>query len=97
MRARYDSFTGRQIESLRYARLADRDRYDERTPYIARLLAQNGLADWAGLSPLEIDHLLQGYGGMPYKYMVAATDATTRIPHGAMVRVDGNAGTVTLL
>ncbi len=33
--------------------------------------------------------------GMPC--VVAATDATKRIPHGARVRVDGNAGTVTLL
>ena len=33
--------------------------------------------------------------GMPC--VVAATDATTRIPHGARVRVDATAGTVTLL
>ncbi len=33
--------------------------------------------------------------GMPC--VVAATDATTRIPHGARVRVDGTAGTVTVL
>ena len=33
--------------------------------------------------------------GMPC--VVAATDATSRIPHGAMVRVDGSTGTVTLL
>ena len=29
--------------------------------------------------------------------VVAATDATTRIPDGAMIRVDGKAGTVTVL
>ena len=33
--------------------------------------------------------------GMPC--VVAATDATSRIPHGARVRVDGSTGTVTLL
>jgi pyruvate,water dikinase len=29
--------------------------------------------------------------------VVAATDATTRIPNGARIRVDGAAGTVTIL
>ena len=29
--------------------------------------------------------------------VVSATDATKRIPDGAMVRVDGDTGTVTLL
>lgn len=33
--------------------------------------------------------------GMPC--VVAATDASKRIPHGARIRVDGNAGTITLL
>jgi pyruvate,water dikinase len=29
--------------------------------------------------------------------VVSVQDATTRIPHGALVRVDGSTGTVTLL
>ncbi|WP_284335435.1 LPD38 domain-containing protein [Comamonas sp. NoAH] len=77
--ANKDSFTGRAIESLADQRLRPKDRLNERTSEVARLLGQLGLPDpaqlvkgeYTELSPKQIDHLLRGY------FSWIATAATT--------------------
>ena len=52
-----DFFQGVDIESARLQRLSPDQRYNERTTEIAKLLNSAG----AGLSPVQIDHLIRGY------------------------------------
>lgn len=67
--ANRDSFTGKQIEGMGMEHLRPEDRYTDRTSEVGRFLGRLGLpspADLAmgsykPLSPVQIDHLIQGY------------------------------------
>ena len=59
--ANKDSFTGRQIETRGMENLSKPERYGPNTTAAAKFLGKAG--DVTGLSPAQIDHILQGYFG----------------------------------
>jgi hypothetical protein len=73
--ANYDAFRGQPIEGARVQGVLREDRIDPYTTATGAALAQTGLARTLDLSPLEIDHLGFGYGGVFYSLMTAATDS----------------------
>jgi hypothetical protein len=73
--ANYDSFRAQPIEGQRVQRVLREDRVDPYTTATATALAQTGMARTLDLSPLELDHLGYGYGGVFYSLLTAATDA----------------------
>jgi hypothetical protein len=81
--ANYDSFRGAQIESIALQRFPTELRAYETTPEIYKFLSRNG-GSLAGLSPLEIQQLVEGYLGTMATNFVASTDtllsATGAIP-----------------
>lgn len=82
--ANRDSFTGRPIEGIGMERMRPEDRYSERTSQVARFLGSLGLPDpvmlmsghYSPLSPVKVDHLVQGYFGW------VGTMATTVLDYG---------------
>ncbi len=70
----YNIFTGRPIEGQRVASLMREDRIDPQTSTLAVALANSGLGSFAGLSPIQMDHLLAGYGGVAYTSLAATVD-----------------------
>jgi hypothetical protein len=84
--ANKDSFSGRAIEGMADERLRPKDRYNERTSEVARLLGSWGLPDpvrlvkgeYAGLSPKQVDFLLRGYFGWLAVVTTTATDTVSR-------------------
>lgn len=72
--ADYNFFTGQAIEGGRLSGLMTRDRINPQTSATAVALGRAGLSDFAGLSPVVLDHLLYGYGGVYYSTLAAMTD-----------------------
>jgi len=79
----YDSFRGAPIEGISLQRLPTELRAYESTPEIYKFLSRNG-GSFIGLSPLEIQQLIEGYMGTMATNVVATTDtllsATGAIP-----------------
>jgi hypothetical protein len=70
----YDAFRGAPIEGLSLQRLPDELRAYETTPEIYKFLSQVGLGQFAGLSPLELQQLFEGYTGTMGSSLIAVTD-----------------------
>ena len=73
--ANYNMFTGRPIEGQRLASLMREDRINPQTTALAAGLARSGLGSFTGLSPVQMDHLLAGYGGVAYTSLASTIDA----------------------
>lgn len=65
----YNFFTGNPIENMSDANLIAKARYDDRTSMIAR-----EIGELTGLSPKQIDHVVQGYTGSLGGYIMGASD-----------------------
>ncbi|WP_424408514.1 LPD38 domain-containing protein [Pasteurella sp. PK-2025] len=76
----YDSFRGREIETLSDRRLMKEARYDERTSLVSRGMA--GLTSTIGLSPKQTDHLIHGYFGTLGMYVLGMSDLAIRKADG---------------
>lgn len=72
----YDSFRGREIETLSDRRLLKEARYDDRTSLVSRSLA--GVSSAFGLSPKQTDHLIHGYFGTLGMYVLGMSDVAIR-------------------
>ena len=79
----YDSFRAAPIEGISLQRLPTELRAYESTPEIYKFLSRNG-GSFIGLSPLEIQQLIEGYLGTMATNVIATTDtllsATGAIP-----------------
>lgn len=64
VQANYDSFTGRPIEGQRLLGMAREDRTAYDTTTLAREISESWLGDVTSLSPVETQHLLDGYTGV---------------------------------
>lgn len=83
-----DSFTGRPIQTMGMEKLATDYRYTSRTSMAARALSTAGQsvagatglasAGYNFLSPVQIDHLAQGYFGWLGTFVVASSDMMVR-------------------
>jgi hypothetical protein len=71
--ANTNSFTNRPIETLGMGRLSTSERIGPNTSAVAQLAGQAGI-----LSPVQIDHLVQGYLGWLGAHSVMAVDAALR-------------------
>lgn len=69
----YSFFTGNPIENMSDANLIAKARYDDRTSMIAR-----EIGELTGMSPKQIDHVVQGYTGSLGGYIMGATDFVLR-------------------
>lgn len=69
----YNFFTGNPIENMSDANLIAKARYDDRTSMIAR-----EIGELTGMSPKQIDHVVQGYTGSLGGYIMGATDFVLR-------------------
>jgi hypothetical protein len=81
--ANWDSFTDRPIETMDMQRLLPDYRFADRTSMTARgtSTALNAVAGTIGgksLSPVQVDHLLQGYFGWLGSFIVSAGDTVFR-------------------
>lgn len=74
------SFTGAPIESLADQRRETIDRYGENTSDTARLIGQ--LTGLVGLSPKQVEHLINGYAGTLGAYTLSASDVLARLMTG---------------
>jgi len=72
--ADYSFFTGRAIEGPRLANLMREDRLTPSTSALAVGLSRSFVGDFTGLSPVAIDHLLAGYGGVAYTSLASTID-----------------------
>lgn len=70
----YNFFTGRPIEGQRLSALMREDRINPQTSALAAGLARSGLGSFTGLSPVQMDHLLSGYGGVAYSSLATMID-----------------------
>lgn len=70
----YNFFTGRPIEGQRLTSMLREDRISPQTSSLAVALAKSGLGSFAGLSPVQMDHLLAGYGGVAYTSLATSID-----------------------
>ncbi|HRY42273.1 MAG TPA: hypothetical protein P5153_17195 [Candidatus Krumholzibacteria bacterium] len=71
--ANTNSFTKRPIETMGMGRLSTSERIGPNTSAVAQLAGQAGI-----LSPVQIDHLVQGYLGWLGAHSVMAVDAALR-------------------
>ena len=72
----YDSFRGREIETLSDRRLLKEARFDDRTSLFSRGIA--GATSVFGLSPKQTDHLIHGYFGTLGMYVLGMSDVAIR-------------------
>ncbi|MDO4698258.1 MAG: hypothetical protein Q4A60_06240 [Pasteurellaceae bacterium] len=72
----YDSFRGREIENMSDRRLIKQERYDNNTSLVARELGN--VSAMFGLSPKQVDHLVNGYFGTLGMYVLGITDMGIR-------------------
>lgn len=85
--ANQDSFTNRPIETLGMENLKSEYRFNDRTSMVARGLstaanAATGVIGQEALSPVQIDHLLQGYFGWLGSFVVGTGDILARLATG---------------
>jgi len=81
--ANKDSFSGRPIETLGMDKLKPEYRFNDRTSMAARATstaanAVTGLIGLDGPSPVQVDHMLQGYFGWLGSFVVGAADVVAR-------------------
>lgn len=78
--ANKDSFTGRPIETMGMDKLAPDYRFRQGTSMVARGVstAGNTLTGDNFLSPVQIDHLIQGYFGWIGAFVVGGADSIAR-------------------
>ena len=69
----YNFFTGNPIENMSDSNLIAQARYDDRTSMLAR-----EIGELTGMSPKQIDHVVQGYTGSLGGYILGATDFIMR-------------------
>lgn len=69
----YSFFTGNPIENMSDSNLVARARYDDRTSMLAREVGEA-----TGMSPKQIDHVVQGYTGSLGGYILAASNFIIR-------------------
>jgi len=76
----YDTFRQSGIENMSDANRLPVDRYDERTSYTMRMLAQSmpDAANATGASPKNLEHLFLGYTGTVGSYALALADTIAR-------------------
>lgn len=72
--ANYSFFTGQAIEGDRLEARLREDRINPQTSALAVALARSGLGDFTGLSPVMLEHLLAGYGGVAYQMLATTVD-----------------------
>jgi hypothetical protein len=70
----YNMFTGQPIEGRRMEDSTITERITPQTSAMAIVLSQNGMGRLTGLSPVALDHLLQGYGGLAYSLPATIID-----------------------
>ena len=75
--ANYNFFTGREIEGMRLRNRQRMDRVDDRTSSASTAVADTWLASALGLSPMEVQHLIEGYGGVYANTLGGALDMVT--------------------
>lgn len=87
MWANKDSFTGRPIESMGMDKLSPSERIGPRTSAFAQLVGKNGI-----VSPVQIDHIINGYFGWLGTHAVATADFGIRpfmdVPAKPAMRID---------
>uniref|UniRef100_UPI00374CCC0E LPD38 domain-containing protein n=1 Tax=Rhodoferax sp. TaxID=50421 RepID=UPI00374CCC0E len=93
--ANKNSFTGRPIETMGMERLQSEYRFTGNTSMLARgaSTAANAVASLVGaqaLSPVQIDHLLQGYFGWLGSFVVGASDILARPATGQPTKPDAD-------
>ena len=93
----YNMFTGRPIEGPRLESLMREDRINPQTAALAVGLARSGLGDFTGLSPVNMDHLLNGYGGVAYQMLATMVDTVGGDLGLLPSRPEGVFGTVPIL
>ena len=72
--ANYSFFTGRAVEGQRLQSLPRAERINPQTAALAVALGQSGLGRFTGMSPVQVEHLLQGYGGIAYSMLAMGVD-----------------------
>ena len=72
--ANYSFFTGRAVEGQRLQSLPRAERINPQTAALAVALGQSGLGRFTGLSPVQLEHMLQGYGGLAYSMLAMGVD-----------------------
>lgn len=70
----YNMFTGQPIEGRRMDDDLLTERINPQTSALAIALSQNGLGRMTGMSPIQFDHLMQGYGGLAYSFPATIID-----------------------
>lgn len=70
----YNFFTGRPIEGQRLTSLMREDRINPQTSALAVAMAKSGIGSFSGLSPVQLDHVLAGYGGVAYTSLATMID-----------------------
>lgn len=70
----YNMFTGQPIEGRRMDDDLLTERINPQTSALAIALSQNGLGRLTGMSPIQFDHLMQGYGGLAYSFPATIID-----------------------
>jgi hypothetical protein len=70
----YNMFTGQPVEGRRLDDDLLTDRINPQTAALAIALSQSGLGRLTGLSPIQFDHLMQGYGGLAYSLPATTVD-----------------------
>jgi hypothetical protein len=70
----HDFLTGHPIVGAGMEKLATSDQFTENTSELAKLIGKTGV-----ISPLNLDHLLRGYGGTMASTVLYATDATANV------------------
>ncbi len=85
--ANYDAFTGRPIESMGMDRLSPALRRRSSTTRVAEWISSASQAalgpdSMATLSPVQVDHLIQGYFGQVGSWAAGITDTVIRTAQG---------------
>jgi hypothetical protein len=70
----HDFLTGHPIVGRGLENLATSEQYTENTSELAKLIGKTGI-----ISPLNLDHLIRGYGGTMASSVLFATDATANL------------------
>ena len=78
--ANKDSFTGRPIETMGMEKMLPEYRYNQHTSMAARGISTvgNAISGENFMSPVQIDHLIQGYFGWLGTFIVGASDLVAR-------------------
>lgn len=92
----YDMFRGRPLESLSQQRMEPEARADAFTSSTAKAIGQV-TGPLAGLSPIEVQHLIEGYLGMFGAALMAASDSVAGAAGLMPARPTGALGSVPVI